>query len=65
MPLITVSGPALDVERKRDLARGLTEVASKAYGHPPGHIIVTIQETPPENVSIGGELVADRGASSS
>ncbi len=65
MPLIHVSGPPLDVEGKRALARGLTEVASKAYGRPATQIIVTIQENPPENVSVGGELVADRRAGSS
>ncbi|MDH4179917.1 MAG: 4-oxalocrotonate tautomerase family protein [Armatimonadota bacterium] len=60
MPIVNVSGPALDVEKKRDLARRLTEVMSDVYQRPAGHIIVIIQENPPENVSIGGKLVADR-----
>jgi 4-oxalocrotonate tautomerase len=60
MPLIHVSGPPLDVEKKREMARGLTEVAAKVYGRPTSHIIVTIQENPPENVAVGGTLVADR-----
>jgi 4-oxalocrotonate tautomerase len=62
MPLIHISGPPLDVEAKREMARGLTEVASKVYGRPAPHIIVTIQENPPENVAVGGRLVADRDA---
>jgi 4-oxalocrotonate tautomerase len=59
MPLITVEGPAIAVEKKRELVRGLTEVAARVYGIP--QIIVTIRENPPENVAINGTLVADRG----
>jgi len=47
MPIISVSGPALEVEQKRELARALTQAASEAYRRPPEHIIVVIQENPP------------------
>ena len=60
MPLVTISGPALSTEKKRDLARRITEVMSDVYQRPAAHIIVTIHENPPENVSVGGRLVADR-----
>ena len=60
MPIVNVSGPALNVEKKRDLARRLTEVMCDVYQRPAGHIIVIVQENPPENISIGGTLVADR-----
>ena len=60
MPTINVSGPSLDVEQKRQMARDLTDVAARIYRRPPEHIIVIIHENPPENVSIGGTLVADR-----
>lgn len=60
MPMITVSGPVSDVERKRKLAEGLTRVAAEAYGLPPDTIIVIIQENPQENVARGGVLLADR-----
>jgi len=60
MPLINVSGPATDVGRKRKLAEGLTKVAAEAYGLPPDAVIVIIQENPPENVALGGVLIADR-----
>jgi 4-oxalocrotonate tautomerase len=62
MPIITVSGPFLDTERKRKLARGLTNVACEVYGRPAEQIIVLIRENQPENVAVGGELVADRRA---
>lgn len=58
MPTITVEGPILtDVDRKRDLARRLTEVAVDVYGIK--HVTVLIKENPPENVAAGGVLIAD------
>ena len=62
MPLITVSGPPADIERKRKLAEGLTRVAAEAYRIAAEHMIVVIQENPPENVGLGGVLLADRRA---
>jgi len=60
MPIVNVSGPALNVEKKRELARRLTEIMCDVYQRPAGHIIVIVQENPPENISVGGILVADR-----
>ena len=60
MPIINVSGPPLEVERKRDLARRLTEVMCDVYRRPAEHIIIVIYENPPENVAVGGKLVVDR-----
>lgn len=59
MPLVRVSGPALDVEKKRRLARGLTDVMCEVYERPAGQIIVEIGENPPENVAVGGKLIVD------
>jgi 4-oxalocrotonate tautomerase len=61
MPIITTSGPQLTVEQKRRLADGLTKVMCEVYNRPAEQIIVIIRENPPENVAIGGKLVADRG----
>ncbi len=60
MPVITVAGPHITTEQKRAMAQGLSEVAARVYGRPVEHIIVMIRENDPENVSIGGRLVADR-----
>lgn len=58
MPTITVEGPIVkDVQKKRDLARRLTDVAVEVYGIK--HITVLIKENPPENVAAGGVLIAD------
>ena len=60
MPVIRVDGPRIEVDKKRELARRLTDVAAEVYGMPPEHIIVLIHENDPENVSVGGKLIADR-----
>jgi len=66
MPVIRVDGPQISVDKKRELAKRLTEAAAEVYGMDKERIIVLIRENPPENVSVGGELVVDRrkGASS-
>jgi 4-oxalocrotonate tautomerase len=60
MPIITLEGPQInDIETRRALVRGLTDVAAKAYGMPPEKMIVLIRENTPEQVAVGGELIAD------
>ena len=58
MPTIIVEGPPISVEKKRELVKRLTEVASEVYEIE--HITVLIKENPPENVGINGELLLDR-----
>jgi 4-oxalocrotonate tautomerase len=63
VPIITASGPHLDVEQERKLAEKLTDAACAVYDRPRDSIIVIIRENDPENVAVGGELVRDRQAS--
>ncbi|MCK4226531.1 tautomerase family protein [candidate division WOR-3 bacterium] len=59
MPTITVEGPPIpEIERKRQLVKGLTDVAIEIYKIE--HITVLIRENAPENVGINGELIADK-----
>jgi 4-oxalocrotonate tautomerase len=61
MPNITVEGPPLkDIEVKRELVREMTDAAQKAFKLPREVIVVVIKENAPENVGVGGELIADR-----
>ena len=61
MPHISIEGPVIeDLEKKRILAKEITEAATKAYGLPKETIIVAIKENSPENVSVGGQLIVDR-----
>ena len=59
MPIITVEGPPLpEIEKKRELAQRLTNVAVDIYGI--RDIVVLIKENAPENVASEGELIYDR-----
>jgi len=58
MPTIIVEGPPISVDKKRELVKNITKVASEIYGIK--HITVLIKENPPENVGINGELLIDR-----
>jgi 4-oxalocrotonate tautomerase len=60
VPIVRVDGPKIDIEKKRELAKRLTEAVAEVYGMDKRHIIVLINENEPENVSVGGELIADR-----
>jgi 4-oxalocrotonate tautomerase len=60
MPTITVEGPPIkDLDRKRALTGEITDAVEKAYGLPKQALTVVIKENPPENVSVGGELLCD------
>lgn len=58
MPTISVDGPPLDIEKKRELVRRLTDVAIDIYKIE--HIVVLIRENAPENVGVNGQLIADK-----
>ena len=61
MPNITFDGPRIaDLNKKRELIRSVTDAAVKAYGLPKQAMVVVLKENLPENVGIGGELLADR-----
>jgi 4-oxalocrotonate tautomerase len=60
MPIITIEGPQIeDIDTRRALVRELTDAAARAYGLPREKMIVLIRENTPEQVAVGGELIAD------
>lgn len=61
MPIITVEGPKINVDQKRQLVKKLTDALVEVLDKIPREaIIVLIRENPPENVGSGGNLLADR-----
>ena len=61
MPTATMSGPPIeDLEVKRKLVKEITDAMEKAYKIPREAYTVVINENPPENVGVGGELLVDR-----
>jgi len=60
MPVITVEGGNIDIERKRQLVKKLTDAASEVYALPKEAIIVLIKENSMDNVGSGGTLISDK-----
>ena len=61
MPILTLDGPPIaDLNVRRNLVQELTAAAAKAYAMPKEKIIVLIRENSPEQVAVGGTLIADR-----
>ena len=60
MPTIQIDGPPIPIEQKRQLVEKLSDDAAEVYGVAKEHMIVMIRENAPENVGVGGQLLADR-----
>lgn len=60
MPTIFFYGPVLEVEKKRELIRSFTEAASQATGIDKSAFVVYLRKSSPDEVGVGGELLADR-----
>lgn len=61
MPIITFDAGKLTTEQKRELAQGMTEVATRVLPKiAKESFVVIIRENEPENISVGGQLLSDR-----
>jgi 4-oxalocrotonate tautomerase len=60
MPVVTIDGGPLEVEKKRRLCSDITAALSDAYGLPKSAYVVLIRENARENISVAGELLCDR-----
>lgn len=59
MPNITVDGPPLSLEQKREMSVAMTDIAARVYGMSKQAFVVVVKENPPENVCVGGRMVCD------
>ena len=61
MPNVIIEGPKIeDISIKRKLVEEITIALEKAYKIPRNAYVIIIRENLPENVSVGGILLADR-----
>ncbi len=60
MPTIFFYGPELDQDKKRELIRSFTEIASQATGIEKAAFVVYLRKSTPDEVGVGGELLSDR-----
>jgi 4-oxalocrotonate tautomerase len=60
MPVITIEGPVLSLEKKEKLAREFTQLASDIMEIPKDVFVVFIKENPYENMAQGGVLISEK-----
>lgn len=60
MPVITVEGPSLSFEKKEQLAREMSQLASNIMNIPLDAYVVFIKENPYENMAQGGILISEK-----
>lgn len=60
MPVITIEGPQMSQDQKRQLVEQFTRTASEVTKIPEGAFVVLIKENSSDNVGVGGKLLTDR-----
>ena len=60
MPVITIEGPVLSLEKKERLAKEITQLASDIMNIPIDVYVVFVKENPYENMSQGGVLISEK-----
>jgi len=60
MPHITIQGPPLSIEQKRELGKAITAAASRVYGIPVDKFMMHIAEFDTTSTVSGGQLLSDK-----
>ena len=60
MPVITLDGPFLSPEKKEQLVKEFTQLASEITNIPKEAFVVFIKENPYENMGQGGILISEK-----
>lgn len=56
MPVIKVECSAMDIEKKEQLIKSLTQTASSIMGIPEAAYVVLLNEMSKDNIGVGGEM---------
>ncbi|KAF5410807.1 MAG: hypothetical protein C5S43_04215 [Candidatus Methanocomedens sp.] len=62
MPIITIDGPHMTKEQKKDIVESFTREAARVTGIPTQAFVVLINENDPDNVGVAGELLSEKMA---
>ena len=60
MPHVSIKGPGLALDKKRELVKKVTQTLSDAYGIPKEKFMTHISEFDRENTASGGILLKDK-----
>jgi 4-oxalocrotonate tautomerase len=59
MPVITVKSNKIDIDKKKEYVKKLTELTAVTYNLPESAVTVLIEEFDAENVGVGGKLLSE------
>ncbi|KZX16213.1 4-oxalocrotonate tautomerase DmpI [Methanobrevibacter filiformis] len=59
MPVIIVESNEIDVDKKREYVKKLTEITAETYNLQESTVTVLIREIKPDNIGVGGKLLSD------
>jgi 4-oxalocrotonate tautomerase len=59
MPVISVTARKLDVDKKKEYVKKLTELTAEIYDLPESVVTVLINELEFENMGVGGKLLSE------
>ncbi|MEI7596663.1 MAG: 4-oxalocrotonate tautomerase DmpI [Bacteroidota bacterium] len=60
MPVITLDGPVLSLEKKERIVKEFTKLANEITGIPEEAFVIFIKENPYENMGQGGILISEK-----
>jgi len=60
MPVITIEGPVISLEKKEKLAKEVSQLVSDIMSIPKEAFVIFIKENPYENMSQGGVLISEK-----
>ncbi|MDR2967239.1 MAG: tautomerase family protein [Methanobacteriaceae archaeon] len=59
MPVVIIESNKINIEKKRELVKSITEITSKIYELPKNTVTVLIKELERENVGVSGKLLSE------
>ena len=59
MPVVIVESNKINIEKKRELVKSITEITAKIYELPENTVTVLIKELERENIGVSGKLLSE------
>jgi len=59
MPVVIVESNKINIEKKRELVKSITEITAKVYELPENTVTVLIKELERENIGVSGKLLSE------
>lgn len=60
MPVIIVESNKLDLDKKREYIKKLTEITAEIYNLPEAAVTILLKENESDNIGVGGDLLSEK-----